>query len=218
VAKNRARWLRILCVIAFYALLVYAGQIASDWALDRLEIDLRPSKQAMFHHMVMTAAALYILLLALPFMPGIEIGLGLMVMLGPQICLLVYLSTVIALILAFAVGRLVPTQRIAAAFGWLGLKRAHDMVAQIDPMPADERLAFLMSNVPTRFLSFLLRHRYIALALALNVPGNAFIGGGGGIALAAGMSRLFSFPAYFITVALAVSPFPIFFYLTGGFR
>jgi len=218
VTAIHTRWLRILCVIAFYGLLVYAGQIASDWAMDRLEMDLRPSNQAMIHQMVMTAAALYIILLALPFMPGIEIGLGLMIMLGPDVCFLVYMSTVIALILAFAIGRAVSMDRIVVVFEWLGLARARDLVARIAPMPAEDRLTFLISRVPARLLSFLLRHRYIAVAVALNLPGNAFIGGGGGIALVAGTSRLFSFPAYALTVALAVSPFPLIYYLANGFR
>lgn len=218
MAAANTRWLRIVCVIACYAVLIYVGQIVGEWALDHLEMDLRPSKQSMIHQMVVATAALYILLLALPFMPGIEIGLGLMVMLGPDVCLLVYLSTVTALILSFAVGRLVPAETIVAAFGWLGLARARDMVARIAPLSADERLAFLTSRVPARLLSYLLRHRYVALALVLNLPGNAFIGGGGGIALAAGISRLFNFPAFALTVALAVAPFPIVYFLTGGFR
>lgn len=215
---TRTRWLRLACVIAFYGLLVYAGQMASDWALDHLEMDLRPSKQAMIHGMVMATAALYLLLLALPFMPGVEIGLGLMILLGPQICLLVYLATVIALTLSFAVGRLVPLGAIVAAFDWLGLARARDLVARAAPLPAAERLALLLSRVPARFPSVLLRHRYLALAVLLNLPGNAFIGGGGGIAIVAGTSRLFAFPLFVVTVALAVAPVPLIYYLADGFR
>jgi hypothetical protein len=210
------RWLRIGGIVAAYAILIYLGQIAGDWALDYLEMDLRPSKQATIHKIVVGTLALYILLLALPFMPGIEIGLGLIAMLGRDICFLVYLSTVSALVLAYAIGRLVPTQAVIAIFSWLGLTRARDLVAYIAPMHTDERLAFLLSRVPARFLSVLLRHRYLGLAVILNVPGNALIGGGGGIALAAGMSRIFNFPTYLITVALAVSPFPLIYYFVVG--
>lgn len=210
------QWLRIGSVIAAYSVLIYLGQLASDWALDYLEMDLRPSKQATIHKIVVGTVALYVLLLVLPFMPGIEIGLGLIAMLGRDICFLVYLSTVIALVLAYAIGRLVPTKAIVAVFNWLGLTRARDFVRQIAPMHTDERLAFLLSHVPARFLSFLLRHRYLALAVILNVPGNAFIGGGGGIAIAAGMSRVFNFPTFLITIALAVSPFPLIYYFAAG--
>lgn len=210
------RWLRVAGMIAAYAILIYLGQIAGDWALDYLEMDLRPSKQATIHQIVVGTLALYVLLLALPFMPGIEIGLGLIAMLGRDICFLVYLSTVTALVLAYAIGRLVPTRAVVAIFSWLGLTRARDFVVHIAPMNIDERLAFLLSRVPVRFLSSLLRHRYLALAVILNVPGNSFIGGGGGIALAAGMSRVFNFPTFLITVALAVSPFPLIYYFVAG--
>jgi len=217
MAGARIHWLRVLCVLVFYVFLVYAGQMASEWALARLELDLSPAKQAMIHQMVLTAAALYILLLALPFVPGVEIGLGLMIMLGPEICFLVYLSTVIALLLSFGIGRLVPTRTIVAAFEWVGLTRARDLVTRIAPLSADERLALLLSRVPVRFLSFFLRHRYLALALILNLPGNAFIGGGGGIALAAGISRLFGSTAFLLTVALAVAPVPLIYFMMGEF-
>lgn len=179
-------------------------------------MDLRPSKQATIHQIVVGTVALYVLLLALPFMPGIEIGLGLIAMLGRDICFLVYLGTVTALVLAYAIGRLVPTQAVVAIFSWLGLTKAGDFVAHIASMQTDERLAFLLSRAPVRFVSFLLRHRYLALAVILNVPGNAFIGGGGGIALTAGMSRVFKFPTFLITVALAVSPFPLIYYFVAG--
>lgn len=55
----------------------------------------------------------------------------------------------------------------------------------------------------------LLRHRYLALAVALNLPGNTLLGGGGGIALMAGLSGLYPMPAYLTTVAIAVAPVPL---------
>ena len=47
-----------------------------------------------------------------------------------------------------------------------------------------------MESAPTRLLPFLLRYRYVALALAFNLPGNAVLGGGGGIAMMAGLSGI----------------------------
>jgi len=43
----------------------------------------------------------------------------------------------------------------------------------------------------------------------VNLPGNILIGGGGGISLIAGASRLFSLPGFLTTIALAVSPLPL---------
>jgi hypothetical protein len=65
-------------------------------------------------------------------------------------------------------------------------------------------------------LQRLARHRYVALAVLINVPGNAVIGGGGGLAFAAGMSGVFSIPAFLITVAIAVLPVPLAIYAFGA--
>ncbi|MGB3315212.1 MAG: hypothetical protein WBB85_12430, partial [Albidovulum sp.] len=56
---------------------------------------------------------------------------------------------------------------------------------------------------------------YVLLALLINLPGNSLLGGGGGILLLAGMSRLFSPLATLATVAIAVAPVPILVYLMG---
>jgi hypothetical protein len=47
------------------------------------------------------------------------------------------------------------------------------------------------------------------IAIALNLPGNALIGGGGGIGLISGMSRLYPFPKYILLVSLAITPLPL---------
>ncbi|MGA1369426.1 MAG: hypothetical protein ACO394_13000, partial [Blastocatellia bacterium] len=44
----------------------------------------------------------------------------------------------------------------------------------------------------------------VVLAVALNMPGNAMIGGGGGIAMLAGMSGLFALPVFVMVIAIAV--------------
>lgn len=49
--------------------------------------------------------ALYVLLLSLPFVPGAEIGLALLVGFGSVVAWPVYLATVLALSIAFAAGR-----------------------------------------------------------------------------------------------------------------
>lgn len=106
--RDRKFLLRMAVVIVMYALPLFAGQAVSGWALAQQRMDLRPSTQSRVHRTVVIATGLCVLLLMLPFMPGVEIGLGLMAVLGPSICFLVYLGTVTALVLAFAVGRLVP--------------------------------------------------------------------------------------------------------------
>jgi hypothetical protein len=95
----------------------------------------------------------------------------------------------------------------------LGLERAQELVLRMAPLGPEARQALLLERARARLLPGLVRHRHLALALAFNLPGNALIGGGGGIALAAGMSGLYPWLHYLLTVALAVAPVPLFLWL-----
>lgn len=207
---------RLLLLLPFYAVVVAGGILAGRRLRELVAFDVRPSNEPEVHAMIMAATAVYILASAVPFVPGAEIGFALILVLGSEIILLVYASMVFALVLAYLVGRLVPPRATAAAFGLFGLNRARDMVLQTMPLDTDARLALLTARAPTRIIPFLLRHRYLALALAFNLPGNTLLGGGGGIALAAGMSRLYPLAPYLATVALAVAPLPLLILVTGA--
>ncbi len=158
---------------------------------------------------------LYALLMAIPFVPGIEIGVALLAMHGKTIAPFVFFGTFSGLTLAFLAGRLMPLGPLERALRDLHLIRAADLVARIAPLDRDQRLALIRQVLPRRLAPHLLRWRYLAIAIALNVPGNAVIGGGGGIALLAGLSGLFSTRATLATFALAVSPVPILIVLFG---
>lgn len=195
--------------------MLVAAKYAGDQVLKQLTPHLTPSTEPALHRLIMIAIAAYILLMMLPFVPGVEIGLGMMVMFGPKIVPLVYGSTVLALALSFLIGRLVPQQSVIEMFDILRFKRAAGLLRQLYPLDADERLQFILNNRSSRIVPFLLRHRYIALMAAINLPGNALIGGGGGISLVSGFSRIFSFSGFLIAVALAVAPVPIMAMVTG---
>jgi len=214
VNSIRARF-SLLVKLALFAALLFAAHQAGRWILGELDIFVRPSTEPMLHRLIMTATVIYIVVLALPFVPGVEIGLAMIMLFGPKIVPLVYLSTIVALLLAFLMGRVFPKQTIAEIVELLRLKRVSTLLASLEPLHRRERLEFLLSRTSSRWLPFLLKHRYIAVAVVLNTPGNAVIGGGGGISFLAGFSRLFSFPAYVLTVSLAVSPVPFLILLTG---
>ena len=175
-----------------------------------------PRHEPVLHMIVLSAAGFYILLMAVPFMPGIEIGLALLVLLGGEGALLVYMSTVASLSLSYGLGRLMPVHSISHILAWLHFTRGAEMVRQIEVKSPTERLELLYQRVPGRIMPFVLRHRFIAVAVLLNTPGNALIGGGGGIGMVLGMSRLIPFYQYLLTMALAVAPVPLIFYLSGA--
>ncbi len=203
-----SRWRAVAKILLLIALLVAANLVARQY-LQSLDFEIRPSNEDMVHRTIMASAALYALLLAVPFVPGAEIGLALIAMLGPAIAYLVYLCTIAGLMLAFLVGRLIPLRVLIHLAQDCKLERTAKLLYEIAPLDKEARLALLVDKAPKRFIPFLLRHRYLALAAAVNIPGNYLIGGGGGISLMAGISRLFSIPAFLLTVALAVAPVPL---------
>ena len=127
----------------------------------------------------------------------------------------VYGATVLALVLSFLVGRLVPQQLIIETLETLHLKRAGQLLRRLQPLESSARLEFLLKKADSRVVPFLLRNRFLALIVALNLPGNAFVGGGGGICLIAGFSRLFALPSFLLAVAIAVMPLPLMVILVG---
>lgn len=198
---------KILLLVGFLLFVNYGG----GRIISQLNFQLWPEHENMIITALWLSIGIYILWMALPFVPGIELGLALMIMLGPQGVILIYLCTLLSLSLSFAIGRLIPLTIFARFLGWLHLHKARDLMLKLEPLNPQEKFDVLLTSAPSKILPFLLEHRYLVIALLLNLPGNALIGGGGGIGLIAGMSRLYSFPRYLLLVSLAITPLPLLF-------
>ncbi len=192
---------------------IIALHVFIDWALARTA--------ASAHAEMLTAgliAALvlaYALLIAVPFVPGIEIGLTLLALRGSEIAPIVYLATVAGLMLAFLAGCKLPLGWLRRRLADLRLTRAARFVAEIEPMSPESRLALLRASLPPRIARHAVRWRYVGLAALVNLPGSGLIGGGGGICLLAGLTGIFSPRATLATLALAVAPLPVLVWATG---
>ena len=149
---------------------------------------------------------LYMICIAVPFMPGVEIGLLLMLVFGKAGVIAAYVCTSIGLNMAFATGRVLGMgqlgpylhERCAAA----RCKPDVWLQSALDRSPALCRILHLsgrrMGNL-----------RYLTVGILLNVPGNSVLGGGGGIALLSGMNGSFSWLKFVITVAVATLFVPL---------
>lgn len=199
------RFFKISLIVGFLVLLNYGGSLV----VEQINFQLWPEHEHLMITVLWFAIVVYVLWMALPFVPGIELGLALMVMLGTRGVVLVYLCTLLSLSLSFTIGRLIPLNGFAQFLGWLHLYKAQDLVLQLEPLNSEEKLNFLLRTAPSKVIPFLLKHRYLTIAIALNLPGNALIGGGGGIGLITGMSRLYPFPKYILLVSVAITPLPI---------
>lgn len=208
-AHSRWSWFRVVVAIVAYTTLLSLGYWGSGLLTEAL--GLTPGDDALIVNdgAIWLSISAYALLLAVPFVPGIEISLGLLATFGSAVAVQVYLATVAAFVLSFFIGRIVPSALLSAFFRWIGLTRAEALVKRLRPLSQPERLALLVEQAPRHFVPALLRYRYVALVLAFNLPGNAILGGGGGIALLAGLSGVFSSPLYVIAASVAALPVPL---------
>lgn len=215
LSRNLKTFVGIAWKIAILLIVLGAAHHSGKWAMGQLSAHLTPSTEPMLHRLIMTATIAYVLLMMLPFVPGVEIGLGMIAILGPKIAPLVYGSTVLALSLAFLIGHLLPEKKIIEILKVIHLNRAANLLSSLEGRVKEDRLHFLFERTSSKFFPILLRHRFIALMLILNLPGNAILGGGGGICLIAGFSRLFPFHQFLAAIAIAVAPVPLFFLVAG---
>jgi uncharacterized membrane protein YdjX (TVP38/TMEM64 family) len=148
-ARNHAR---LALMIMIYLGLIIGGGYAGDWISQSLQITVYPHNEPMFHKIIMTLIAAYIALTAIPFVPGIEIGLGLIVTFGPPIVPLVYAGSLVALTLSYSVGRLVPEPWLATGFRKVGLLRAEKMMSELSIISPEERVPYLISCAPKKWV------------------------------------------------------------------
>ena len=203
-ARNKAI-LKILLLVG----LVVLGHYLTQWFIEQLSIEIKPSNEPTMHRIIMMSMFTYTILMSIPFVPGAEIGLAVLMIFGPKIAVFVYLATLGALSLSFGVGRFIPERILINFFHDLHCHRLSNLLAEFEGLDSQQRLKLMLARSPKRLVPYLLKYRYLALFLAINMPGNVVIGGGGGIALLAGLSRLFTPSRYFLTIAIAVSPIPL---------
>ena len=202
---------RLILLIAILMLATWGAQIVRD----ALSLEIRPGNEQQVHRGIMLGTVAYIILVALPFVPGAEIGLAMLAAFGPGIVPLIYVATIASMMLAYTVGRFLPIGVLERGLSALRMQRAANLVARAAPLSQEERLAMLLEGQTARVLRLALRYRYIAMALAVNTPGNSIIGGGGGIMMMVGLSGLFSPVPTLLTLIIAVSPVPLAVYFFG---
>jgi len=207
--------LNLVFKLLLFVCLIIAGNYLSQWVVDSLDFEITPVNEFTVHRIIIISMIAYIVLMAIPFVPGAEIGLGFMMILGPKIAPLIYLCTLVSLFLGFMIGRFIPEKNIIKLLQDIHLRKASLLMTELEGLDSQRRFDLLLERSPTVLVPFLLKYRYLALLIIINIPGNIVIGGGGGIAMSAGMSRLFTPPRYLVTVAIAVSPIPLFLLVFG---
>ena len=211
----RASLPRVILRLMAVGLLVWAGLALFDWLQGHIADLEDAARSRMMTTLVILAILAYAAVIAIPFVPAIEIAIALMVMEGAIIAPFVWIATVLGLLAAYLVGRWVSLDWLHGLFRDMHMIRACEMIHRIKTEPPAHRLEALSSRLPRWLAPVATRWRYGLLAALLNLPGNIALGGGGGIMMAAGISRLFSPGWTTLTIMLATLPVPLAVWLLG---
>lgn len=203
--------LRLLVLIVVLLGAVYFA----SYVKDAIGFEVMPHNEAWMHKMILLGLFTYVLLTALPFVPGAEIGMTLLTVFGAQMAPFIYLATLLSLSLAYGTGRLASLEATAQLLRRLHLDRLSAFLEKLCATPHHDRPRVLVESTGHPTLRRLARYRYVALAVLINVPGNSVIGGGGGLSFVSGLSGVFPYRKFLLTISIAVLPVPLAVFLFG---
>jgi hypothetical protein len=199
--------LRGTAALGLWIALVVLSDCLARLEYGALETMLADMRAAMGLAGLVLAMLAYMLALALPFVPGLEIGFLVIMLFGASGAMGVYVATIAGLGFAFAAGRLIPARIFTRLLARAGVAMPDE------PLDAAMRRMVASASGGTsgwsRLAARLMKYRYLTLAVAFNLPGNSVLGGGGGIALLCGVSRQFEWYWFMLTVVVATAPVPL---------
>ena len=204
-----ARIGRMAIRIGAILILVYGVKLGIDYLFAKFEVFETDAGARAMIGLLITIMVGYALLLAIPFVPGVEIGAAILLIEGAEAAPLVYGATVLGLFIAFCIGQYAPIPRLIALCQDMSLHRIARLLRSIDIIPQNRRIGALQERLPNWLAPVVCNYRYVTLGLAINIPGNIAVGGGGGIMMAGGLSRLFHTGWTFLTIAIATLPVPL---------
>jgi hypothetical protein len=209
---NKITFKTVLVVLGYIGLMA-GGVVLGNWMFSSIRLDAQSASTVSIFWLLVPVFTVYFITSGLPFVPSSEIGFGLLIIFGGEIAPLIVLVSSAGLITSFLVGKYVPKRRLAELLAWFGLEKAPDFLIKLQGMNPQEKLDHMMQGVSKSFARSLMKYRYFGIMALLNIPGNAVIGGGGGIAFMAGVTGLFSAKWFAVSAILGVLPYPLFFFV-----
>lgn len=198
---------RATAAIFIWSALLVLGHSVSHESFHEVQASLGSMRDQVGVAGLILAAGVYALALAMPFVPGVELGLLIIALFGATGALAAYFATIAGLSLAFTAGRVLPERALRTLLDRAGIDRSSQRAGSSAPSMISE--SSFRGSLSRRLGRLLLHYRHVTLALCLNFPGNSVAGGGGGLALLCGMSGQFSWRGFALTTAVAASPLPL---------
>lgn len=182
-----------LIIIVTVGLVVLGGEgIISLWL----------TNQERWWVLVLTAVA-YALLLAVPFVPGVELGWFIIGVFGKPGLTAAWLSTMAGLSLSFTLAHTFRHHPLLER-----LSQSREALLEAEPATLPPMRRALRYGV-----CFYVKHPYLFVFLTLNIPGNWVIGGGGGIAAMTGLAPGIQYWRFLLVSAIATGIVPLLLWL-----
>jgi len=198
---------RGIAVVFVWSALLVLGHSVSHESFHEVQASLSSMRDQVGVLGLILVAGVYALALAMPFVPGVELGLLIIALFGKTGAVTAYLATIAGLSLAFTAGRLLPDDAIRVLLDRVGIDRSREhMDSRMQGIFSESSVGGSLSR---RLGRLMLQHRHVTLAICLNFPGNSVAGGGGGLALLCGMSGQFRWRGFVLTTAVAALPLPL---------
>jgi hypothetical protein len=197
---------KIIIIFGFVVLLVLFRHFYL-YHLDDFKNLMIWMKEGLGWKAIIIGSVFYVLMLSVPFFPGIEIAWVMIFIYGKEAIILLYFLTICGLCLSFGIGRWFEKSWLTTWINIPALKkhfseRSLNIRTRLSSL--HPRMAPIIASSQT-----LTKHHYVLLAIIINVPGNTLVGGGGGISFICGMNHRFSWKGFILTLVLAIAPVPI---------
>ena len=137
---------RGISVLAMWSIILVSGHQLSHEGFHQLRDILTSASGEIGIYGLSLGAFVYVLMLALPFVPGVEIGLLLMILFGREGVIVAYVATIVGLSLAYLVAQTVPHRTTLKWMNKLGLSDAADNPQKMLSTPS------LVAEVPPTVL------------------------------------------------------------------
>lgn len=210
-SKSKIPW-KLIIVLALLigvgVAMFLGGHSAVEWIQGIAEKARTPET-------LIVLGVIYTILLAIPGVPGLEVGLVMMLVFGELGIIAVWVCTVSGLNISFYAGRKIPRAKLER---WLKPKDIPDSELPAFAIGKDDTMTLVLerNKLGRKILKWTGPpggwRRYLLIGILLNMPGNFIIGGGGGIGLFSGTSDDIKWRGYLLTVALAAAVIPLLFY------
>lgn len=141
----------------------------------------------------------YTVLLAIPFVPGVELGWAIIGVFGRAGIIVAWLSTVVGLSISFTLATWLRDRPLLSRINASRLRLTETPTAELS----------VLRRALQYGVCFYVKHPYVFLFLTLNLPGNWVIGGGGGIAAMTGLAPGVRYWLFLPTVAVATGVLPL---------